>query len=71
MVKNPSTVQEMWVSSLCLENPLEEGMAAHSSPLAWRIPWTEEPGGLRPKGCKESDMPEMIEHAYPRWFSKM
>ena len=39
-------MQEMWVLSLHWEDPLEEGMAAHSSILAWRIPWTEEPGGL-------------------------
>jgi len=38
--------QETWVRSLALESPLEEGMATHSSILAWRIPWTEEPGGL-------------------------
>ena len=36
----------MWVQSLGWEDPLEEGMATHSSILAWRIPWTEEPGGL-------------------------
>ena len=49
MVKNSSAMQdmqEMWVQSLDLEDPLEEGMATHSSILAWRIPWTEEPGGL-------------------------
>ena len=39
-------MQEMWVSSLDGEDPLEEEMATHSSILAWRIPWTEEPGGL-------------------------
>ena len=38
--------QEMWVWSLGWENPLEEGMATHSSIFAWRIPWTEQPGGL-------------------------
>ena len=38
--------QEMWVRPLGWEDPLEEGMATHSSILAWRIPWTEEPGGL-------------------------
>ena len=38
--------------------PLEEGMATHSSILAWRIPWTGEPGGLQPKGHKESDTTE-------------
>ena len=50
MVKNPPAVQEiqeMWVRSLGLENTLEKGMATHSSILAWRIPWTEEPGGHR------------------------
>ena len=40
-----SAVQKMWVQSLGQEDPLEEGMATHSSILAWRIPWTEEPGG--------------------------
>ena len=38
---------ETWVQSLGQEDPMEEGMAAHSSVLAWRIPWTEEPGGLQ------------------------
>ena len=42
------------VRSLGREDPLEEGMATHSSILAWRIPWTEEPGGLYPQGHKES-----------------
>ena len=40
----------MWVPSLGQEDPLEEGMATHSSILAWRIPWTEEPGGLQSMG---------------------
>ena len=40
-------LQEMWVNSLGQEDPLEEGMATHSSILAWRIPWTEEAGGLQ------------------------
>ena len=43
-VKNPPVMQEPQVQSLGLEGPLEEGMATHSSILAWRIPWTEEPG---------------------------
>ena len=47
MVKNPPAVQETWVLSLGWEEPLEEDMATHSSILAWRIPWTEEPGGLQ------------------------
>ena len=46
-VKTPPAVQETWVQSLGGEDPLEEGMATHSSILAWRIPWTNEPGGLQ------------------------
>ena len=45
-VKNLPVVQETWVQSLGQEDPLEKGMATHSSILAWRIPWTEEPGRL-------------------------
>ena len=48
MVKNLPTLGETQVQSLGLEDPLEKGMATHSSILAWRIPWTEEPGGLQP-----------------------
>ena len=51
MVKNLPATRETQVQSLGQENPLEKGMATHSRILAWRIPWTEEPG----KGCKESD----------------
>ena len=47
MVKNEPEVQETQVRSLGREDPLEEGRASHSSVLAWRIPWTEEPGGLQ------------------------
>ena len=47
MVKNLPAMQETWVQSLGQEDPLEEGMATHSTILAWRIPWTEEPGGLQ------------------------
>ena len=46
-VKNPPAVQETWVRSLDREDPLEEEMVTHSSILAWRIPWTEELGGLQ------------------------
>ena len=45
-------MQEMWVLSLGWEEPLEEGMASHSSILAWRIPETEEPGGLQSMGLQ-------------------
>ena len=47
MVKNLPAKQEAWVGSLGWEDPLEKGMATHFSILAWRIPWTEEPGGLQ------------------------
>ena len=46
MVKNPLAMQEIWIRSLGGEDPLEEGLATHRSILAWRIPRTEEPGGL-------------------------
>ena len=44
--------QEIWVRSLGWEVPLEEGMVSHSSVLAWRIPWTEEPDGLQSMGSQ-------------------
>ena len=47
MVKNPPAMQETRVPSLGQEDPLEKGLATHSSILAWRSPWTEEPGGLQ------------------------
>ena len=56
-VKNPSAMQEtqkMWVRSLGGEDPLEKEMATHSSILAWRIPWTEEPVGLQFTGVTKS-----------------
>ena len=47
MVKNPPAVQETWVRSVGREYPLVKGPTTHSSILAWRIPWAEEPGGLQ------------------------
>ena len=47
MVKNLPAMWETWVQSLGQEEPLEKGMATHSGILAWRIPWKEEPGGLK------------------------
>ena len=52
MVKSPPAVSETQVWSLDREDPLEEGMATHSSILAWEIPWTEEPGGLQSLGSQ-------------------
>ena len=51
-VKNPSAMQETWVGSLDWEGLLEEVMATYSSKLAWTIPWTEKPGGLRSIGLQ-------------------
>ena len=52
MVKNPPAMQKMWVQSLGLQDPLEKDMATHSSILAWKIPWTEEPGELQSMGSQ-------------------
>ena len=52
MVKNLPTMQKTWVRSLGQEDLLEKRMATHSSILAWRIPWTEEPGGLQSVGSQ-------------------
>ena len=57
-VKNLPAMQETWVQPLGLEDPLEEGMATHSSIFAWRIPWTEKPVGYSSWGHKESDTTE-------------
>ena len=54
MVKNLSATQETWVQSLGWEGSLEKGTATHSSTLAWRIPWTEEPGRATVHGVAES-----------------
>ena len=54
MVKNLPTMQKTWVRSLGWEDPLEEGMATHSSILAWRIPRTEKPGGATVYGVSKS-----------------
>ena len=52
MVKDPLAMQESQVQSLGQEDPLEKGMATYSSMLAWKIPWTEEPGGLQSMGLQ-------------------
>ena len=58
MVKNLPAMQETQVGSLGGEDPLEEEMATHSSILAWKIPWTEEPGRLQSMRSQESDTTE-------------
>jgi len=52
-------MRETWIRSLGREDPLEKGMATHSSILAWRIPWMEELGGLQSMGRKELDMTDV------------
>ena len=54
VVKSLPAMQETWVRSVDWEDPLEKGMATHSSILAWRIPWTEEPGGLQSMGSQRA-----------------
>ena len=75
-VKNLPAVQETQVRSLGWKDLLEKGMAIHSSILAWRIPWTEEPGGLQSYvynpmyqlwGHKESDMTEWLTLSLALW----
>ena len=56
VVKNPPAKQEIWVRSLGQEDPLEKEMATHSNILAWKIPWTEEPGGLESIDIQKSWM---------------
>ena len=60
MVKNLPAMQETQVSSLSWEDSLQKGMATHSNILAWRMPWTEEPGGYSPWNHKESDTPKWL-----------
>ena len=60
MIKNLPVIQETQVRFLGWKDPLEKGMATHSGILAWRIPWTEEPGGLQSMGLQESDTTEQL-----------
>ena len=66
-VKNLPAMKKMCVQALSQEDALEKEIATHSSILAWRIPWTEEPVGLQPMGLQELDMPEQLDaqqHTY-------
>ena len=64
MVMNPPAMQETQVGSLGQEDPLKKEMATHSSTLAWRIPWTEEPGGLVHGVAKEVDTIQRIKQHF-------
>ena len=66
-VKNPFVMQETQVQSLSGKDPLEEGIATHSSILAWRIPWPEESGGLNTvPGVTKSQTQQATEHTHTR-----
>ena len=66
--KRLPAVQETWVQSLGQENPLEEDMAIHSKTLAWKITWTEEPGGLQKEKSKEEGA---AEDELVRWHHRL
>ena len=66
MVKNLLPLQDTEVPSLGKEDPLEKGMATHSSILAWRNPWTEEPGRLQSTGLQRVGMTSDLTHTYAR-----
>ena len=67
-IKNLPAMQETWLQSLGQEDALEKGMATNSSILAWRLPWTEEPGGLQ---SKESDMAERHTHTHTHTHTRI
>ena len=68
MVKNQPAMREMQNQSLHQEDPMEEAMATHSSILAWRIPWTEEPvHRVQNMGFKELDMTEQLTHTVNKY----
>ena len=69
MVKNPPATLETQVQSLGREDFLEKEMATHSSSLAWRIPWTENPGGLQSIASQMSDMIEATEHTNSSYYT--
>ena len=68
-VKSLAAMLETLVRSLGRKDPLEKEMAPHSSTLAWKIPWMEEPGRLQSVGLKESDMTEQLSIANPAHIS--
>ena len=68
LVKNPPAMQETWVLSLVWEDPLQKGMATRSSVLAWRIPWTEEPGGLHRAAKSWTQMKRLSMHSIYSYY---
>ena len=64
LVKNLPAMHETWVRFLSKEDPLEKEMATHSSIFAWRIPWTEEPGGLQSMGSQRFGHDRVTKHTH-------
>ena len=71
MVKSLPTIQETQVQSLGWEDTLEKEMTTHSSTLAWKIPWTEEPGRLQSMGLQRSDTTERLHCHFQMWASPL
>ena len=69
VVKSPPAMWKMWVRSLGQEDPLEKGLATHSSILAWEISWTEEPGRLQSMELQKSDTTEKLNHHHHHKYS--
>ena len=69
MVKNRPAKQDMWVKTLCWEDPLKEEMATHSSILAWKTPWTGEPGGLQSTATQRVSWTQLSDKAPSLSFS--
>ena len=68
-LKRLPVMRETWVRSLGWEDPLEKEMATHSSILAWRIPWTEEPGGLQSMGSQRVGHDQVTLLTYLLWYA--
>ena len=68
-LKRLPAMWETWVQSLGWEHPLEKEMAIHSSTIAWKIPWTEEPGTYSPWGHKELDSTERLHFHFPYYLN--
>ena len=66
LLKNLPVMQETWIPSVGRKDPLEKEMATHPSILAWKIPWTEEPDGLKSMGSQELDMTQPLNHHQQR-----
>ena len=71
MVKNPPTMWESWVQALGWEDPLEKQTVIHSRTIAWKVPWTEEPGRLQSMGSQRVRMKPIIPILTWRWQKRI